>query len=62
MIGESTRAKSNKPRMYSISIRYSQYVEAALRRIVSLSQYARGPPGTYVLTSVLKTSNVGRWL
>ena len=62
IVGEPTRARSKKPRMHSIFIRCAQDVEAALRRIVSLSQDARGPPGTYVLTSVLKTSNVGRWL
>jgi hypothetical protein len=60
MIGESTRAKSNKPRMYSISIRYSQYVEAALRRIVSLSQDDRDPPDTDMLSSVPKCSRC--WL
>jgi hypothetical protein len=45
--------------MHSIFIRCLQYAEAALRRIVSLAQDARGPPGTYVLTSVPK--NQPRW-
>jgi hypothetical protein len=38
--------------MHSIFIRCSQYGEAALRRIVSLSQDARGLPDTDVLSSV----------
>src|SRR4029453_515109 len=59
---EPAQAISNKPRTHSTFIRFSQYVEAALRRIVSLSQDARGPPGTYVLTSVPKTSRIGRLL
>ena len=58
--GQPTRVKSKKPRMHSIFIRFSQYVEAALRRIVSLSQDARGPPDAYVLSSVRKCSRC--WL
>jgi len=42
--------------MHSIFIRGLQYVEAALRRIVSLSQDARGLPGTDVLSSVAKAA------